>query len=106
VRPHRPDWAPHDVRAHIDLQHTLYAELLERVELVDAQGLAGPDVAKVVVSDGINPPRIMDGPSPKSKELLAGYRPVASTSAALSCRSPSRTARGGTAGSSARACSC
>jgi hypothetical protein len=68
------EWAPQDVRAHIDFQHALNAELLESGELVDAQGLAGPDVAKFVVSDGINPPRIVDGPYPESKELLAGYR--------------------------------
>ena len=68
------EWTPEDVRAHLDFQHTLNAELLDRGELVDAQGLAGPDVAKVVVSDGINPPRIIDGPYPESKELLAGYR--------------------------------
>ncbi len=68
------EWSPADVRAHIDFQHTLNTELLERGELVDAQGLAGPDVAKTVVSDGVNPPRIIDGPYPESKELLAGYR--------------------------------
>lgn len=70
------EWAPADVRAHIDFQHTLNAELLDSGELVDAQGLAGPDVAKVVVSDGVRPPRIIDGPYPESKELLAGYRLV------------------------------
>lgn len=70
------EWAPADVRAHIDFQHALNTELLERGELVDAQGLAGPDVAKFVVSDGVNPPRIIDGPYPESKELLAGYRLV------------------------------
>lgn len=58
------------------LQHALNAELLDRGELVDAQGLAGPEAAKVVVSDGVNPPRIIDGPYPESKELLAGYRLV------------------------------
>src|ERR1700733_13143992 len=68
------EWAPQDVRAHIDFQQTLNAELLESGELVDAQGLAGPDVAKFVVSDGVNPPKIIDGPYPESKELLAGYR--------------------------------
>jgi hypothetical protein len=67
-------WTPQEVKDHIDFQHTLNAELLERGELVDAQGLAGPDQAKVVVSDGVNPPRIIDGPYPESKELLAGYR--------------------------------
>ena len=68
------EWAPADVRAHIEFQHTLNAELLNSGELVDAQGLAGPDVAKFVVSDGVNPPKIVDGPYPESKELLAGYR--------------------------------
>ena len=70
------EWSPAEIKAHIDFQHTLNAELLESGELVDAQGLAGPDVAKFVVSDGVNPPRVMDGPYPESKELLAGYRLV------------------------------
>ncbi len=70
------EWAPEDVRAHIDFQHTFNAELLDSGELVDAQGLAGPDAAKFVLSDGVNPPRIVDGPYPESKELLAGYRLV------------------------------
>jgi hypothetical protein len=70
------EWDPADVKAHIDFQHTLNAELLNRGELVDAQGLAGPDQAKVVVSDGVNPPKVIDGPYPESKELLAGYRMI------------------------------
>jgi hypothetical protein len=74
--PSMDQWDPADVRAHIDFQRTLNAELLERGELVDAQGLAGPDRAKVVVSDGTHPPRVIDGPYPESKELLAGYRIV------------------------------
>jgi hypothetical protein len=70
------EWAPQDVRAHIGFQHALNAELLDSDELVDAQGLAGPEAAKFVVSDGINPPKIIDGPYPEAKELLAGYRLV------------------------------
>lgn len=70
------EWAPEDVRAHIDFQHSLNAELLNSGELVDAQGLAGPDVAKFVVSDGVNPAKVIDGPYPESKELLAGYRMI------------------------------
>jgi hypothetical protein len=74
--PSMDQWDPADVRAHIEFQFTLNAELLERGELVDAQGLAGPDQAKVVVSDGSNPPKIIDGPYPESKELLAGFRMI------------------------------
>lgn len=69
------EWAPEDVQAHIDFQRTLNVELLESGELVDAQGLASPDQAKVVVSDGARA-RVMDGPYPETKELLAGYRIV------------------------------
>ena len=68
------EWSPEDIKAHIDFQHALNAELLDRGELVDAQGLAGPDQAKFVVSDGVGAPVITDGPFPESKELLAGYR--------------------------------
>jgi hypothetical protein len=68
------EWSPEDIKAHIDFQHVLNAELLERGELVDAQGLAGPDQARFVVSDGVGAPVITDGPFPESKELLAGYR--------------------------------
>ena len=70
------EWTPGDIKAHIDFQHTLNTELLARGELVDAQGLAGPDQAKFVVSDGTGAPLITDGPFPESKELLAGYRIV------------------------------
>ena len=68
------EWTPEEIKAHIDFQQVLNAELLERGELVDAQGLAGPDQAKFVVSDGVGAPVITDGPFPESKELLAGYR--------------------------------
>jgi len=70
------EWAPEEIRAHIEFQHVLNAELLERGELIDAQGLAGPEQAKFVTSDGISAPVITDGPFPESKELLAGYRIV------------------------------
>ena len=68
------EWTPEEIKAHIAFQHALNAELLEHGELVDAQGLAGPDQAKFVVSDGVGAPVITDGPFPEAKELLAGYR--------------------------------
>jgi hypothetical protein len=71
-----PEWAPEDISAHIAFQHALNQELLERGELVDAQGLAGPEQAKFVVSDGVAAPVITDGPYAEAKELLAGYRLV------------------------------
>jgi hypothetical protein len=70
------EWSPEDIKAHIEFQQALNAELAGRGELVDAQGLAGPELARFVVSDGISAPVITDGPYPESKELLAGYRLV------------------------------
>ena len=69
-------WDPDDIKAHIAFQVALNEELSERGELVDAQGLTGPDQAKFVVSDGVNAPVITDGPYPEAKELLAGYRMI------------------------------
>lgn len=69
-------WAPEEVRAHIEFQQTLNGRLEELGELIDAQGLAGPDEARTVVSDGTSAPLVTEGPYPESKELLAGYRVV------------------------------
>jgi hypothetical protein len=69
-------WTPEEIKAHIDFQIALNNELLERGELVDAQALTGPELARFVVSDGVSAPVITDGPFPESKELLAGYRIV------------------------------
>src|SRR3984893_5657021 len=74
--PPMTEWTPGDIKAHIEFQHALNHELTQSGELVDAQGLAGPERAKFVVSDGSSAPVITDGPFPESKELLAGYRMV------------------------------
>lgn len=74
--PPMTEWAPEDIQAHIAFQHALNTMLTDHGELVDAQGLAGPEQARVVVSDGSGAPVITDGPFPESKELLAGYRIV------------------------------
>jgi hypothetical protein len=73
-----PEWAPEEIQAHIAFQIALNQELTERGELIDAQGLAGPDQARFVVSDGtVAGTRVItDGPFVEAKELLAGYRIV------------------------------
>ncbi|HVB45455.1 MAG TPA: YciI family protein [Streptosporangiaceae bacterium] len=71
-----PEWSPAEIKAHIEFQQALNAELAQRGELVDAQGLAGPEQAKFVVWGGSGAPVVTDGPFPESKELLAGYRLV------------------------------
>jgi hypothetical protein len=70
------EWTPEAINAHIAFQVMLNKELTAKGELVDAQGLSGPELAKFVVSDGAGAPVVTDGPFPESKELLAGYRIV------------------------------
>ncbi len=70
------NWEPEDIKAHIEFQQALNSELTDRGELVDAEGLAGPELAKIVTFDGVGAPVVTDGPFPESKELLAGYRMV------------------------------
>jgi hypothetical protein len=69
------EWTPEEVAAHVQFQVILNRQLEELGELIDAQGLAGPDEARFVVSDGTTP-LVTDGPFPEAKELLAGYRLV------------------------------
>jgi hypothetical protein len=74
--PMMSEWTPEAVTAHITFQKDLNAELRERGELVEAQALTAPELAKFVVSDGAAAPVVTDGPFPESKELLAGYRMI------------------------------
>jgi hypothetical protein len=74
--PPMSQWAPEDVEAHIKFQLDLNAELRERGEFVEAQGLTGPEAAKIVLATGGGPPIVTDGPFAESKELLAGWRLV------------------------------
>jgi len=70
------EWALEDIKSHIAFQEALNTELAANGELVDAQGLAGPELAKFVTFDGVGAPVVTDGPFPESKELLAGYRMI------------------------------
>src|SRR4029453_13609965 len=51
-------------------------ELTRLGELVGAEGLAAPEVAKFVVWDGHGEPIVTDGPYAENKELIPGYRPI------------------------------
>src|SRR5918992_925886 len=69
-------WPPEDAAAHIEFQREMNARLIESGELVEAQALTEPQLAKVVIHDGVGAPVVTDGPFPEGKELLAGYRIV------------------------------
>lgn len=65
-------WPREDIEAHIGFMKDFAKELSESGELVAAEGLAGPDQAKLVRADASGAP-ITDGVFPESKEYLAGY---------------------------------
>jgi hypothetical protein len=67
------DWSAEDIRAMIRFMHEFNAKLVESGELVDAQGLAGPEQAKIVQAQPDGSPVVTDGPFPETKEFLAGY---------------------------------
>jgi hypothetical protein len=74
--PPMDQWTPADVRAHIEFQVALNAELVRSGEFVDAQGLTSPEQSRFVTADGVTAPVITDGPFPEGKELVAGYRMI------------------------------
>jgi hypothetical protein len=65
-------WPPADIKAHIDFMKGFAKSLAAAGELVDAQGLAGPEDAKLVRADKHGAP-VTDGPFAEAKEFLAGY---------------------------------
>jgi hypothetical protein len=66
------NWAQKDFRAHIDFMKRFAEKLSQRGELAAAEGLAGPDQAKLVKAAKDGTP-ITDGVFPETKEFLAGY---------------------------------
>ncbi len=69
------EWKPEEITAHLDYYRALQKELIDSGELVQSEVLAGPDLAKIVTSDG-TAPVVTDGPFQEFKEWLAGYQIV------------------------------
>jgi hypothetical protein len=67
------NWAPADLKAHINFMKGFAEELAAAGELVAAEGLAGPDQARVVRAGRNGAPEVTDGPFAEAKEFLAGY---------------------------------
>ncbi|HSS75386.1 MAG TPA: YciI family protein [Thermoanaerobaculia bacterium] len=65
-------WPQKDIQAHIAFMMSLNKKLGAAGELVGAEGLAGPDQARLVRAGRDGKP-ITDGVFPESKEFLAGY---------------------------------
>jgi hypothetical protein len=69
------EWEPAEVEAHLDYYKALGRELVESGERVQSEVLAGPDLAKIVTSDGSSTV-VTDGPFQEFKEWLAGFQIV------------------------------
>ena len=65
-------WAQDDLRAHINFMKGFAKKLAAAGELVAAEGLAGPDQAKLVRAGADGKP-VTDGVFAEAKEFLAGY---------------------------------
>ena len=68
-------WKPEEIEAHLDYYGALRRDLEASGELVQSEVLAGPDLAKIVTSDGRSP-LVTDGPFGEFKEWLAGFQVV------------------------------
>jgi hypothetical protein len=67
------DWAPEELKAHIDFMHRLNKDLIDRGEFVAGEGLTPPGQARVVRANRNGTPAVTDGPFPEAKEFLAGF---------------------------------
>jgi hypothetical protein len=65
-------WPQEAIKAHIAFMKDFAQKLTASGELVAAEGLAGPDQAKLVRAGKDGQP-VTDGVFPEAKEFLAGY---------------------------------
>jgi hypothetical protein len=70
------EWKPEEIEAHLDYYEALRRELVSSGELVQSEVLAGPDLGKIVTSDGATAPVVTDGPFQEFKEWVAGFQIV------------------------------
>src|SRR5262249_14087100 len=66
------EWQPEEIQAHLDYYGRLNRELTATGELVQSEVLTGPDLARVVTSDGVSAPVVTDGRFQEFKEWVAG----------------------------------
>jgi hypothetical protein len=67
------NWTPEEIQAHIGFMRDVNAKLAADGEFVDAQGLAGPQQAKIVRAGKGSTPVVTEGPFAETKEFLAGW---------------------------------
>ena len=66
-------WPPEDIKTHIGFMMNLNKDLREAGTLVSAEGLDGPERARLVRARAGGGAPMTDGPFPEAKEFLAGF---------------------------------
>ncbi|MEU4474338.1 YciI family protein [Micromonospora sp. NPDC023888] len=66
-------WTPQEVQAHIAFMGEVNDKLTAAGEWVDAQGLGGPQQARIVRAGEGGAPVVTEGPFAETKEFLAGF---------------------------------
>jgi hypothetical protein len=66
-------WSPADIKAMVEFMHRFNAELKKNGQLVAAEGLVAPELARIVRADDNGRPVVTDGPFAESKEFIAGF---------------------------------
>jgi len=68
-----PGWSPDDMKAMVAFMHQFNAGLKAEGKLVIAEGLVGPDQARLVRAGADGQPIVTDGPFAETKEFIAGF---------------------------------
>ena len=67
------DWSQEDVKRMVGFMDKINADLKAAGQLVTAEGLVGPDQARLVTANADGSPSVTDGPFAESKEFIAGF---------------------------------
>ena len=66
-------WTPEEIQAHIGFMREVNAKLTADGEWVQAEGLGGPQQARIVRAGEGGAPVVTEGPFAETKEFLAGW---------------------------------
>ena len=66
-------WTPEEIAAHIGFMREVDGKLTAAGELVQAEGLGGPQQARIVRAGEGGAPVVTEGPFAETKEFLAGW---------------------------------
>ncbi len=68
-----PGWSPEDMKAMMAFMDQFNRGLKAQGKLVVAEGLVGPDQARLVRAGADGQPIVTDGPFAETKEFIAGF---------------------------------